>query len=196
MSERSHSPNRSGIHADVVRQYTPRACPMPVPQYTTPGAYSWDTYPQGPPYSQYPTYPFSITTMQQASMYSANTSGIPVNVRHGAMLTEARGIFINNLNYQCTSIDLHALLCTVGRPIDFKLHKDRMGQPKGAATAKFATKEEANYAATHLNRAQHMGMTINARLDTDTTVVGQVQSPVIVNGSMIGRVCREDPRPL
>ncbi|ORX98315.1 hypothetical protein BCR34DRAFT_496205 [Clohesyomyces aquaticus] len=194
ISERSHSPIRSGIHADSVRQYMPKAYPVPAPQYAMPAAYSWQPYPQAPSYTQMPAYPGPAMQVQQAPVYSASTSGMPVNVRHGAMLTEARGIFIHNLSYQCSSTDLHALLCTVGRPLEWRLHTDRSGQSKGAATAKFATKEEANYAASRLNRVAHMGMTISVRLDTDTTVVGQVQPPVIVNGSTYSRVSQYDSR--
>ncbi|KAF2476391.1 uncharacterized protein BDR25DRAFT_375311 [Lindgomyces ingoldianus] len=188
MSERSHSPTRSGVQADVTRQSIPRAYSAVVPQYPVPTAYSWDPlYTQIPSYAQAPTYSNPVASVQQVPTYSASTNGIPVNVRHGAMLTEARGIFISNLSYQCTPNDLFNLLCTVGRTTDYKLHKDSRGQPNGAATAKFATKEEAHRAATHLNGKQHMGMTINARLDMNTTVIGQAQSPVIVNGSTASR---------
>ena len=106
------------------------------------------------------------------------------------MITEARGIFINNLSYSCDPNELNRLLSTVGRPVEAKLHRDsRTGQFKGSATAKFSSKQEADYAVASLNGQQHLGMTINVQLDTDTTVVGQVQPPVIVNGSNSSRVC-------
>ena len=114
------------------------------------------------------------------------SGGIPVNVRGGAMLTEARGIFLSNLSYQIRPNDLNDLLNTVGRPVESKLHRDsRSGQFKGSATAKFATQQEAQYAATQLNGKLHMGQTILVRLDTEKTIVGEVQAPVIVNGSNV-----------
>jgi hypothetical protein len=109
---------------------------------------------------------------------------MPVNVRAGAVLTEARGIFIRNLSYKCTSDDLNALLLqTVGYAIDIQLMKDgRTGAFKGVATAKFASKELAQHAANTLNGREHMGMMLHVRMDSDTTVVGRAE-PMVVNGS-------------
>ncbi|CAO2657513.1 Nn.00g036390.m01.CDS01 [Neocucurbitaria sp. VM-36] len=137
-------------------------------------------YPQTQSYTTGPVYPVQVP---QPPIYSTSTTGIPVNVRGGAVLTEARGIFIRNLNYKVTPEELAKLLSTVGHPVHYNLHLDpRTGVFKGVATAKFASKEEAQYAATYLDRRQHMGMTLSVRMDTDTTVVGQAE-PMVVNGS-------------
>lgn len=195
MSERGHSPQRSGIDAGGVNQYISRAGTVASPQYTIPAApvYSYPGYSPTSAYTALPSYSLQAASMQyaapQMSVYSTNTGGIPVNVRGGAMITEARGIFINNLNYSCDPTELNRLLSMVGRPVESKLHRDsRTGQFKGSATAKFSSKQEADYAVALLNGRQHMNMTINVRLDTDTTVVGHVQPPVIVNGSNASRV--------
>jgi len=196
MSERTHSPNLSGITVVGVNQHLGRSGDVSTQQYTmpAPSVYPYTGYPQAPTYNTTPmTQPIYFPQMQPAApqtpMYSASTSGIPVNVRHGAMLTEARGIFINNLSYNVGPSELTQLLSTVGRPVECKLHRDpRTGAFRGAATAKFATKEEAQYAIHNLNHTEHMGMTINVRFDTDTTVIGQVQLPVIANGSNVSRV--------
>lgn len=120
----------------------------------------------------------------QVPMYASNHGGMPVNLRSGAVLTEARGIFISNLNYKVGPNDLIALLNSVAQPVDYKMHKDpRTGHFKGSATAKFSSKEEAQAAVAQLNQTMHMGMIINVRPDTERTTVGQVQAPVIVNGS-------------
>jgi hypothetical protein len=67
-------------------------------------------------------------------VYSANHYGMPVNVQHGAVLTEARGMFIQNLSFKCTPEDLCQLLFTVGYPVDQRLIKDpRTGVFKGEA---------------------------------------------------------------
>jgi RNA recognition motif-containing protein len=124
----------------------------------------------------------------QMPIYSSNTSGMSVNVGNGAVLTEPRGIFISGLDYKARSRDLEALLKRVGRPVEFKLQKDKNGRSKGSATAKFATAHEAQYAISRLNGqrfegASHKDKPLSVRFDTDKTVVGQVQPPVIVNGS-------------
>lgn len=112
-----------------------------------------------------------------------NASGMPVNVRGGAVLTEARGIFIRNLSYKATPDDLNRLLYTVGSPVDSQLLRDsRTGVFKGVATARFGSKDEAFHAATQLNGREHMGMTLQVRMDADTTVVGRAE-PMVVNGS-------------
>jgi hypothetical protein len=122
----------------------------------------------------------------QMSIYSANTYGMPVNVGHGAILTEARGIFIRNLSYKCTLSDLHSLLLTVGQPVDYKLLRDsRTGVFKGLATATFGSQDLAVQAACCLNGVEHMGMTLSLRMDKETTPVGHT-APLIVDGSAYG----------
>jgi RNA recognition motif-containing protein len=108
---------------------------------------------------------------------------MPVNIRDGAILTEARGVFIQNLSYKVGSEELKALLQTAGRPLDCKIHRDRTGVSKGVATAKFASSHEAQFAVSHLNKKSYGGMILKVRLDQDTTVVGQVGPPLVVNGS-------------
>jgi RNA recognition motif-containing protein len=103
--------------------------------------------------------------------------------RGRAILTEARGIFIWNLSYRCTQDDLNRLLLqTVGFPIHIQLQQDsRTGVFKGAATAKFASKELAQHAAITLNSQEHIGITLHVRIDTNTTVVRRAK-PMVVNG--------------
>lgn len=122
--------------------------------------------------------------MAKAPVYSTSNSGMPVNIRDGAILTESRGIFIQNLSYKVESDELKTLLYTVGRPVDCKVHRDRSGVSKGVATAKCASTHEAQLAVTHLNRKPHRDMILKVRLDQDTTVVGQVGSPLVLNGSV------------
>jgi RNA recognition motif-containing protein len=110
---------------------------------------------------------------------------MPVNVRHGAVLTEARGIFIQNLNFKCTPSDFYQLLLTVGHPVDQKLIKDpRTGVFKGAATAVFGTQEQAQHAARYLHGVKHMGMPLSVRMDKETTAIGQAGPPLIVGSDM------------
>jgi RNA recognition motif-containing protein len=122
----------------------------------------------------------------QAPVYSTNSYGMPVNVRNGAVLTEARGIFIQNLNFKCSLSDLHSLLLTVGQPVDYRLIRDpRTGTFKGHATAAFGSQEQAQRAAYYLNRVEHMGMTLTVRMDKETTAVGKTGPPLIVGSDML-----------
>jgi hypothetical protein len=138
--------------------------------------------PQPQAYAPAPVYP--TYALQPPSIYSISTNGMPVNVQGGAVLTEARGIFIRNLSYKCTPDHLNGLLLqTVGYAIDIQLQRDsRTGVFKGAATAKFASNELAQHAANTLNRREYMGMTLQVRMDTSITVVGRAE-PMVVNGS-------------
>lgn len=114
---------------------------------------------------------------------------MPVNVQNGAVLTEARGIFIRNLSFKATVEDLGQLLSTVGHPIHYSLIRDsRTGVFKGAATAKFSSKEQAQYAVYYLDQLEHMGMKLSVRMDTEATVVGRAERPMVVNGSHPYRV--------
>jgi hypothetical protein len=190
--EGSHSSGRCGIDMGRVNQLgSGRTMPAAVsaPCMSAQSGYLYSTYPQAQAYSQQqpgyvhgPVYP--AYALSSPPVYSTSTNGIPVNIRGGAILTEARGIFIRNLSYKCTINDLNALLLqTVGCAIDIQFIQDsRTGVFKGAATAKFASKELAQHAANTLNGRMHMGMTLHVRMDTDATVVGQTE-PMVVNGS-------------
>jgi hypothetical protein len=157
---------------------------MTTPQYMPVQPVQGYGYPTIQSYNAPTTYTGYAATAH-TPIYSASPHGMPVNVRHGAVLTEARGIFIQNLSYKCTLPDLYSLLLTVGQPIDHKLIRDsRTGVFKGAATAAFGSKEAAQYAAYYLNRVEHMGMTLRVRMDKETTAVGHAGPPLIVGSDM------------
>lgn len=115
----------------------------------------------------------------------AGPNGMLVNVSNGAVMTESRGIFIGNLNYQIKQHELESLIKkAVGddaKPIRCDINKDaRTGRPKGSATALFASKEQAQLAIQKLNGKRHMGLKLICRPDKTTTTLAE---PVIVNGS-------------
>jgi hypothetical protein len=157
----------------------------PAPEYMP----AQSIYGYGCPASQsynVPAVYVGYTPPPPMSIYSANIYGMPVNIRHGAILTEARSIFIRNLSYKCTLLDLHSLLLTVGQPVDYKLLRDsRSGVFKGLATATFGSQDLAVQAACCLNGMEHMGMTLSVRMDKETTPVGHT-APLIVDGSAYG----------
>jgi hypothetical protein len=187
-----HSDGRCGIDIGRVNQLggvRASTAAASTPYMTTQSRYPYAMYPQASAYAPQPqayapapVYP--AYALPSPPIYSTSTNGMPVNVRGGAVLTEARSIFIRNLSYKCTPEDLNGLLLqTVGYPIEIQFIRDgRTGVFKGAATAKFASKELAQHAANTLNGQEHMGMTLHVRMDTDTTVVGRAE-PMVVNGS-------------
>lgn len=203
LSDGSHSAGRCGIDIGRVSHLTggSRAYTVSTPQYMSiQPIYAYSAYQPHQSYTIPSIYPMPTPSAQLISMqkpiYSASTNGLPVNVRDGAILTEARGIFISGLNYKVSLADLMALVQTVGRPIEApKMQRDSSsGAFKGVATAKFSSKEEAQYAATHLNCKTHMGKTLSVRMDVDATVVGQAE-PLIVDGSNTCRVSEAIPFP-
>jgi hypothetical protein len=157
----------------------------PIPQYISTQPMYGYAYPPAQGYNVPVSYA-SYASPTQAPVYSTNSYGMPVNVRNGAVLTEARGIFIQNLNFRCSLSDLYSLLLTAGQPVDYKLIRDsRTGTFKGHATATFGSQEQAQRAAYHLNRVEHMGMTLTVRMDKETTAVGKTGPPLIVGSDML-----------
>lgn len=185
----AHSPGLCGIDIGRVNQLGGKSHVAPPTQYIpVQSGYAYPAYASTTSYAMQPLYTTQVPSMlpivPQPPVYSASNSGMPVNIRDGAMLTEARGIFIQNLSYKVGSDELKNLLYAVGRPVECKVHRDRSGISKGVATAKFASTHEAQLAVTHLDRKPHKGMVLKVRLDQDTTVIGQVGPPLVVNGSV------------
>ncbi|KAH7402457.1 hypothetical protein BKA66DRAFT_564373 [Pyrenochaeta sp. MPI-SDFR-AT-0127] len=180
----SHSAGQCGIDIARVIQLSRNTLALSPQPYMTQPMYSYGIYPQAQTYNGASNY--SAHTPQYP-VYSTSTNGIPVNVQSGAFLTEARGIFIRNLSFNITPDDLSQLLSTVGYPVHYTLLRDtRTGTFKGTATAQFSSKEEAQTAVTYLDQRQHMGMTLSVRMDTEVTVVGRAEPPIVVNGSNPG----------
>ncbi|PVH97920.1 hypothetical protein DM02DRAFT_63953 [Periconia macrospinosa] len=187
VGDRGHSARRSGIDINSVNQTFGGRCSMTIRQTSavmqTP--YTHGSYYQAPAYAPAPAYPYQTyqPAAPQMPTYSQNTSGLPVNLSQGAAITEARGIYIQGLSYQTRDSDLWALICSVGlRPVEAKVQKDARGNSKGAATARFSSKAEAQYGVTALNKTTHMGKTLNVRLDVESTVVGHID-PLVVDGT-------------
>lgn len=167
--------------------------PLSPPTYSHSGYASASAYTPAPAYATTSAYAYAYNSaqMQQSvpqPVYSTSTSGLTVDISHGGMLTQARGVFISNINYKASKNDVRQLICATGaRPLEITPHKDpKSGSFKGTATAKFSTKEEAQLVVRGLDGRQHMGLTLRARGDLDTTVVGSLQAPLIVNGSVSG----------
>jgi hypothetical protein len=196
VGNRGHSPKRSCVNENNVNRALSN---VTSPQHTGPvqPAYQYPNHYQTPQYPPSSTYSYPARTIQYTTAptpaYSQSSGGLPVNLGQGAVVTESRGIFIQGLNYSVGNSDLVSLIHSVGlRPIEAKVHKDSRGSPKGVGSAKFGTKEDAQYAVTALNRRTHMNKMLTVRLDTESTVVGVIP-PMVVDGtnkSRVGSICK------
>lgn len=188
VAEGLHSAALCGIDIGRVDQLGGKPYTLPAQYMPNPIGYPCSICPATTSYAVQPVYATQVPQippmMAQAPVDSASNSGMPVNIRNGAILTEARGIFIQNLSYKVDSEELKNLLFTVGQPVECEVHRDRAGVSKGRATATFASAHEAQLAAIRLDGISYRSMVLKVRLDRDTTVVGQVGPPLVVNGSV------------
>ncbi len=132
-------------------------------------------------------------------LYCAGSDGTPVNTSWGVVQTEARGIFISDLNYSTTRSDLEKLLRKAGNPTKCEIHpKGRNGKLGGTATAQFASGNEALRAVRKFDQAIFMDRCLTVRLDRNTDAMvtslaepvaqtsistGNSTQPLILNGS-------------
>jgi hypothetical protein len=169
LSEGSHSPGRCGIDLGKIAPPKQEATYSTfVPQYLLYPTGNSHVYPATLVYDNTSSFYGSYAMATPPLVYLANHYGMPVNVQPGTVLTEARGIFIRNLSFKCTTSDLFQLLLTVGHSFGQRLiTHSRTGVLEGAATAMFATQEEAQQAAQYLHGVKHMGMTLSVRIDKE-----------------------------
>jgi len=151
------------------------------------------------PSQSVPGRPHTLQYAQYAPSHIFHTEddGMPVNVRHGAVLTEARGVFIQNLSYQATSADVENLMRNVGRIVRCEVNTDTStGRSKGSAAVKFTRAEDVTKAIDMFNGTLFRGRILAVRLDrnqevnsdaevlTGTSSGRNEQEPIIVDGSI------------
>lgn len=114
----------------------------------------------------------------------------PINVSQGAILTEARGIFISDIKYSVTQSDILNLVSAAGPVEKCELHKDpKSGSPRGSATVTFTNRDSPNVALRMFNGKELAGRKMKIRLDKEMTIVkpgpnnAYPQQPLVVNGS-------------
>ncbi|KAK6355323.1 hypothetical protein TWF696_004433 [Orbilia brochopaga] len=95
-----------------------------------------------------------------------NSAGVPVNLTHGAVQTENRGIFIGNLPYNTHWRDLRTFLSSAGNIIRCDVPRKPNNKGRGYATVLFASAEDANRACDMFNGTTFQGRQIRVRLDT------------------------------
>ena len=158
-----------------VRIAAPYAAPKYCQSYT---AAQYSSYPPGDYYAQQQQTAAPLTHIR-------DTSGLSVNVSKGAFYTESRGIHISNLDFKITQSELQRMLAKVARPAQVDLHFDgaRGKANKGSAVVQFQTSEDARRVVNHFNGYKVKGKELRVRLDKNTTSVGAITHPTIINGS-------------
>jgi len=141
-----------------------------------------------------------------------NADGTPINLSRGAVPTEARGVFIHELNYDATCADVANLMRQAGKVdrCDINTHTSTT-RSRGSATATFCGVEEANRAVEMFNGTMFMGRRIRVRLDREvnsltiqrvgsdggpssvSASVQDSQQPIIVDGSTGSPPLNEQP---
>ncbi|KAI9763192.1 MAG: hypothetical protein M1840_000858 [Geoglossum simile] len=169
---------------------TPVVIAMPT---TTP-----TTSPGVPVLMQQPQPYIHVTYPQAVPLYVNAPNGTPINLTHGAVQTEARGIFIGGLPYEAEWQELKDRLKAAGNVIRCEVPKrSNDGRGKGYATALFSSHEEAKAAVQMFHDTEFKGRTIRVKLDAQKTTMRpqgtrtsedppaneSVRQPIIVDGS-------------
>lgn len=124
--------------------------------------------------------------------YGTSASGLPVNMRNGGAITEARSVFVGKLNYKAEESEVEAHFARAGRVLSCKIQRDpRDRKSRGNAKIEYGSTEEAAKAVQYFNKTEFMNMTLHVRLDRDTTTVAPPPAadprPLIVDSSMGSR---------
>ncbi|KAF3903757.1 hypothetical protein ABW20_dc0101486 [Dactylellina cionopaga] len=116
---------------------------------------------EGTQYS--PTQPAAIPP---TPVFINNAAGVPVNLSHGGVQTESRGIFIGNLPYNTHWRDLRTFLGPAGTIIRCDVPRKPNNKGRGYATVLFASAGDAERACEMFNGTMYQGRQIRVRLDT------------------------------
>lgn len=149
----------------------------------------------------------SMGTSVPGRMAPAYPQGTVVNIGQGTVQTEARGVFISNIDFKAKSEDIARHFGRAGRIVRCQLQKNpSTNKFKGNATIQYSTAKEARTAVDLFNNEKWMSMRLKVRLDRATTPISAPQpipttnggpsngrssqpgrtnvEPIIVNGSM------------
>ncbi|KAI7288372.1 hypothetical protein KC352_g4364, partial [Hortaea werneckii] len=135
------------------------------------------------------------TASQQQSrlpVYTMSPSGTPINMTHGHVKTEARGIFVSGLNFEARAKEVEALFRQAGPITKCDLPKNpSTGKLKGNAMIQYASAASAQKAIDMFHKQKYMSMELRVRRDKEAIPVSSPPSaqarknaePIIVNGS-------------
>ncbi|KAI9870003.1 MAG: hypothetical protein M1830_004844 [Pleopsidium flavum] len=141
--------------------------------------------------------------LQPSQIIHTNVDGTPINVSRGAVPTEARGVFIHELNYNATCADVANMMRQAGRVDRCEMNTyTSTAKSRGSASATFHNVEEAGRAVEMFDGTLFMGRKIRVRLDREVNSltkqgrgfsggcsdlsagVTSRQQPIIVDGSI------------
>jgi len=109
----------------------------------------------------------------QGPVYVSSAAGTHVNVGHGVIKTEVRGVFISNIDYKASTRDLQRFFSRAGEIVNCQLQKDPgTGKSKGNATVQYAAANDAKNAVRLFHNEKYMGMRLKVRLDKEPVAVG------------------------
>ncbi|KAK6537828.1 hypothetical protein TWF694_010730 [Orbilia ellipsospora] len=120
-------------------------------------------HPGGGGYHHQPHQPAAIPP---TPVFINNAAGVPVNLSHGAVQTESRGIFIGNLPYNTHWRDLRTFLSPAGNIIRCDVPRKPNNKGRGYATVLYSSAREAEQACDLFNGTMYQGRQIRVRLDT------------------------------
>ncbi|KAI9775274.1 MAG: hypothetical protein M1839_001326 [Geoglossum umbratile] len=168
------------------------------------------TSPVIPVLMQQPQPYIHVTYPQAVPLYVNAPNGTPINLTHGAVQTEARGIFIGGLPYEAEWQELKDRLKAAGNVIRCEVPKrSNDGRGRGYATALFSSHEEAKAAVQMFHDTEFKGRTIRVKLDAQKTTMRlqsartsegpqaseSVRQPIIVDGSSSSRAMSASQSP-
>lgn len=136
----------------------------PIPSNSSHFPYSTDTTLTGGP----PNIPSHIPSSlnPSAAVYTVSPhSGLPVNLSHGAVEIEPRGIFIGNVPFNTTWMELKDHLRSAGNILRCDVPHFADGKPRGYAVALFETPKEAKEAVALFDGTPFAGRPLRVRLD-------------------------------
>ena len=127
----------------------------------------------------------------QLSPYTLSSSGTPINMIRGIVRTEARAIFVSNLNNKARTSDVEDYFSRAGQIKKCELLKDpSTGKPKGVATIEYASAEKARQAIELFDGKSFMSRRLSVRRAKEETPINppmaqssRSDDPLIVNGS-------------
>ncbi|RVD87670.1 uncharacterized protein DFL_001888 [Arthrobotrys flagrans] len=130
------------------------------------GVQSQQQYSQGANHGGHRYSTIQPVAIPPTPVFVNNASGVPVNLSHGGVQTESRGIFIGNLPYNTHWKDLRIFLSPAGSIFRCDVPRKPNNKGRGYATVLFATSEEAERACEMFNGTMYQGRQIRVRLDT------------------------------
>ena len=109
----------------------------------------------------------------QPQPYATSASGLPVNIKNGAAVTESRAIFVSKLNYKAKESEIKKLFGAAGKIVSCTVQKDSKSNEanRGHAQIEYETAAQAERAIKMFNGESFMKMRLNVRPDKNATTI-------------------------